>query len=51
LHCDEKITVIKVLKNYRVSLRFNDGVTGEVDFSRKPRIGVYALWNNYVGWR
>ena len=43
----KRITALKVLDNYRVWLRFNDGVEGEVDFSQKPRTGVYASWNNY----
>lgn len=47
----KKITAIKVLENYRVSLRFNDGAEGEIDFSRKPRTGVFAFWNNYENFR
>jgi hypothetical protein len=43
----KKITSLKVLDNYRVHLRFNDGVEGEVDFSSKPRTGVFAFWNDY----
>jgi len=47
----KKITALKVLDNYRVWLRFNDGVEGEVDFSQKPRTGVYASWNRYENFR
>ncbi len=47
----KKITAIKVLENYRVSLRFNDGAEGEIDFSSKPRTGVFAFWNNYENFR
>ena len=47
----KKITAIKVLDDYRVWLRFNDGVEGEVDFSRKPRTGVFAAWNSYENFR
>jgi len=43
----KKITALKVLDNYRVWLRFSDGVEGEVDFSSKPRTGVYAGWASY----
>lgn len=43
----KKITAVKVLDQYRVWLRFNDGVEGEVDFSGKPRTGVYAPWQDY----
>ena len=47
----KKLTAIKVLENYRVSLRFNDGVEGEVDFSKKPRTGVFAFWNSCENFR
>ena len=47
----KKITALNVLDNYRVSLRFNDGVAGEVDFSSKPRTGVFAFWNSYENFR
>ncbi len=43
----KKITALKVLDNYRVWLRFSDGVEGEVDFSSKPRTGVFAFWSSY----
>jgi len=43
----KKITALKVLDHYRVWLRFDDGVEGEVDFSRKPHTGVYAPWQDY----
>ena len=47
----KKITSIKVLDNYRIWLRFNDGVEGVVDFSSKPRTGVFAFWNDYENFR
>jgi hypothetical protein len=47
----KKITAIKVLENYRVRLRFDDGVEGELDFSQIPRTGVYARWQNYEHFR
>jgi len=47
----KKIIALKVLDSYRVWLRFNDGVEGEVDFSQKPRTGVYSVWNNYEYFR
>jgi hypothetical protein len=47
----KKITALNILENYRVGLRFNDGVEGEVDFSSKPRTGVFAFWNNYDNFR
>ena len=47
----KKITALKILENYRVWLRFDDGVEGEVDFSIKPRTGVFAPWNDYEFYR
>ena len=47
----KKITELKVLDNYRVWLRFNDGLEGEVNFSQKPRTGVYDSWNSYANFR
>ena len=47
----KKITAIKVLENFRVRLHFNDGVEGEVDFSSKPRTGVFAFWSSYENFR
>jgi len=42
----KKIAAVKVLDDYRVWLRFNDGAEGEIDFSSKPRTGVFAFWND-----
>ena len=47
----KKITALKVLDHYRVWLRFNDGVEGEVDFSAKPRTGVFVPWKDYEFYR
>ena len=47
----KKITSLKILESYRVRLRFDDGAEGEVDFSSKPRTGVYAFWNNSDNFR
>lgn len=43
----KKLTEIRVLEGYRVWVRFDDGVEGEVDFSQKPHTGVYAPWQDY----
>ena len=43
----KKLTEVRVLDNYRLWLRFDDGIEGEVDFSRKARTGVYAPWEDY----
>jgi hypothetical protein len=47
----KKIVALKVLENYRIALRFNDGIVGEVDFLSKPRTGVFAFWNDYENFR
>ena len=47
----KKITAVKVLENYHIWLRFDDGVEGEVDFSSKPHPGVYAAWRDYECFR
>lgn len=43
----KKITALKILENYHVWLRFDDGVEGTVDFSHKPHTGVFAVWQDY----
>jgi len=43
----KKLTEVRVLDKYRVWLRFDDGIEGEVDFSAKPRTGVYVPWEDY----
>ena len=47
----KKITSLKILENFRVRLHFNDGAEGEIDFSSKPRTGVFAFWNDYENFR
>lgn len=47
----KKIVELKVLENYRLWLRFDDGIEGVVDFSDKPRRGVYTAWNDYDSFR
>jgi hypothetical protein len=36
---------VKALPNYRLWLRYADGVAGEVDLSHLAGRGVFALWN------
>jgi Protein of unknown function (DUF2442) len=36
---------VKALPNYRLWLRYADGVTGEVDLSHLAGKGVFAHWN------
>ena len=38
---------VKALKNYRLHLKYSDGVEGEVDLSEFAGKGVFALWNDY----
>ncbi|PWU17710.1 MAG: DUF2442 domain-containing protein [Verrucomicrobia bacterium] len=46
-----RLTEIRVQDGYRIWVRFDDGVEGEVDFSKKPRTGVYASWQDYEYFR
>lgn len=43
----KRLIRLEVLDDYRVHLAFDDGVTGIVDFSAKPRTGVFAAWQDY----
>jgi hypothetical protein len=47
---EEKIPVpveVRPLKNYRLNIKFSDGVQGEVDLSEFAGKGVFTLWNDY----
>ena len=37
---------VKALKNYRLHLKYSDGVEGDVDLSSFAGKGVFALWND-----
>ena len=39
-------TSVKALPNFRIWLRYNDGVEGEVDLSDLAGRGVFAAWND-----
>lgn len=39
---------VKPLPNYRLWLKYADGVAGEVDLSYLAGKGVFALWNDYA---
>ena len=43
----KKLKEVRILENYRVFLRFDDGVEGEMNFSSKPLTGVYEPWQDY----
>jgi hypothetical protein len=38
---------VKPLKNFRLHVKFSDGVEGQVDLSEFAGRGVFALWNDY----
>lgn len=38
----ERVVDLQVEPNYRLRIRFSDGVTGIVDLSRRPKRGVFA---------
>ncbi len=37
---------VRALPNFRIWLRYNDGVEGEVDLSELAGRGVFAAWND-----
>jgi hypothetical protein len=39
---------VKPLANYRIWLKYADGVTGTVDLSHLAGKGVFALWDDYA---
>ena len=41
-----RITSLKALPDYRLWIRFEDGVEGSVDLSGHVGQGVFALWND-----
>ncbi|MGH7468094.1 MAG: DUF2442 domain-containing protein [Longimicrobiales bacterium] len=41
-----RIVEVRVRPNYRVWIRFEDGVEGEVDLSDLVGRGVFASWND-----
>lgn len=42
-----KLIEVQPLPNYKIWLRYDDGVSGEVDLSKYAGKGVFALWNDY----
>ena len=43
----KKVIAVKSLDNFKVWVRFNDGVEGVADFSDLAGQGVFTLWNEY----
>lgn len=44
----KKIVEYKPLQDYKLWLRFNDGTSGEVDFSSKVGKGVFEFWKDFA---
>ncbi|MGH7495173.1 MAG: DUF2442 domain-containing protein [bacterium] len=42
-----KPTEVKPLDNYRLWIKYSDGIEGIVDLSDLAGDGVFALWNDY----
>lgn len=38
---------VKALKNYKIWIKYADGVKGEVDLSGLVGRGVFTIWNDY----
>ena len=43
----KKIVDVNVMPNYRLKLKFDDGVAGTVDLSNLAGKGVFSYWNDY----
>jgi len=41
-----KLIDVQTKPNYRLLLKYSDGVQGEVDFSSYVGTGVFVLWND-----
>ena len=41
-----RISTVKVLRDYRLELSFDDGVCGKVDLSELVGKGVFAMWSD-----
>jgi hypothetical protein len=42
---------VKALSDYRIWVRFADGVAGEVDLSYLAGRGVFSLWQDYTAFQ
>jgi hypothetical protein len=43
-----KLIAVKALPGYKISVKYHDGVEGEVDFSGQAGKGVFSLWDDYA---
>ena len=46
-----KILEARPLDGYKIWLKFDDGISGEVDLSHLAGKGVFELWNNYENFK
>ena len=44
----QKIVELKPLPEYKLRVRFADGVEGEADLSHLAGKGVFSIWNDYA---
>lgn len=42
-----RITKVKVLNDYNIEIKFNDGTKGIINLSSKLSKGIFKLWKNY----
>ena len=40
-------TEVKALENYKILVKYDDGIEGTVDLSHLAGKGVFSLWNDY----
>ncbi|MEE9169683.1 MAG: DUF2442 domain-containing protein [bacterium] len=40
-------TEVKTLENYKIWVKYDDGIEGTVDLSHLAGKGVFSLWNDY----
>ncbi len=40
-------TEVKALENYKIWVKYDDGIEGTVDLSHLAGKGVFSLWNDY----
>jgi len=46
-----KAVEVEALSDYRIWIRFDDGIAGEVDLSHLAGRGVFSLWQDYTAFR
>ena len=46
-----KILAARPLDGYKIWLKFDDGIVGEVNLSHLAGKGVFAFWNNYENFK